>query len=82
MYFLEITNDMETTEPVELTTEFEGHAVKVIGYKVADDWRNAYRIDEREYDGDTDDLTQDLNYIKGELQKLLTGDYMAIWTKD
>lgn len=82
MYFLEITNDMETTEPVELTTKFEGHAVKVTGYKIADDWRKAYRIDEREYDGDTDDLEQDLNYIKEELQKLLTGDYMAIWTRD
>ena len=82
MYFLEITNDMETTEPVELTTKFEGHAVKVTGYKIADDWRKAYHIDEREYDGDTDDLTQDLNYIKEELQKLLTGDYIAIWTRD
>lgn len=82
MYYLEITKDMETTEPVELTTKFEGHAVKVTGYKIADDWRKAYRIDEREYDGDTDDLKQDLDYIKGELQKLLTGDYMAIWTRD
>lgn len=82
MYFLEITKDTETTEPIELKTEFEGHAVKVTGYKVADDWRKAYRIDEREYDGDTDDLEQDLNYIKEELQKLLTNDYMAIWTRD
>ena len=82
MYFLEITNDMETTEPVEFTTKFEGHAVKVTGYKIADDWRKAYRIDEREYDGDTDDLEQDLNYIKEELQKLLTDGYEAIWTKD
>ena len=82
MYFLEITKDMETTEPVELTTEFEGHAVKVTGYKIANDWRKAYRIDEREYDGDTDDLEQDLDYIKAELQKLLTGDYTAIWTND
>lgn len=82
MYYLEITKDMETTEPVELTTKFEGHAVKVIGYKIADDWRKAYRIDEREYDGDTDDLEQDLDYIKAELQKLLTGDYTAIWTND
>lgn len=82
MYYLEITKDMETTEPVELENEFEGHAVKVTGYKIADDWRKAYRIDEREYDGDTDDLTKDLNYIKAELQKRLTGDYMAIWTKD
>ena len=82
MYYLEITQNLETTEPVELTTEFEGHAVKVTGYKIADDWRKAYRIDEREYDGNTDDLNEDLNYIKGELQKLLTGDYMAIWTRD
>lgn len=82
MYFLEITKDMETTEPVELTTKFEGHAVKVTGYKIADDWRKAYRIDDREYDGDTDDLTEDLDYIKGELQKRLTGNYMAIWTRD
>lgn len=82
MYFLEITKDIETTEPVELTTEFEGHAVKVTGYNITDDLRKAYRIDEREYNGDTDDLTQDLNYINGELQKLLTGDYMAIWTHD
>ena len=82
MYYLEITKDLETTDPVELTTKFEGHAVKVIGYKIADDWRKAYRIDEREYDGDTDDLEQDLDYIKGEVEKLLTGDYMAIWTRD
>ena len=82
MYYLEITKDMETTEPVELTTKFEDHAVKVIGYKFTDDWRKAYRIDEREYDGDTDDLEQDLNYIKGEVEKLITGDYTAIWTKD
>jgi hypothetical protein len=82
MYYLEITKDMETTEPVELTTKFEGHAVKVIGYKIADDWRKAYRIDEREYEGDSDDLTQDLDYIKAELQKLLTDGYAAVWTKD
>lgn len=82
MYYLEITQDAETTEPVELTTEFEGHAVKVTGYKIADDWRKAYRINEREYDGDTDDLEQDLNYIKGELQKLLKDDSTVIWTKD
>jgi hypothetical protein len=82
MYFLEITKDMETTEPVELTTEFEDHAVKVTGYKVADDWRKAYHIDEREYDGDTDDLEQDLNYIKDELQKLLKDNSTAIWTRD
>lgn len=82
MYYLEITKDMETTEPVELTTKFEGHAVKITGYKIADDWRKAYRIYEREYDGDREDLEQDLNYIKGELQKLLTGDYTVIWTHD
>lgn len=82
MYYLEITKDIETTEPIELTTKFEDHAVKVIGYNIADDWRKAYRIDEREYDGDTDDLEQDLDYIKGEVEKLLTGDYMAIWTRD
>lgn len=82
MFFLEITKYMETTYPVELTTKFEGHAVKITGYKIADDWRKAYHVDEREYDGDTDDLKQDLNYINGELQKLLTGDYMAIWTRD
>ena len=82
MYYLEITQDLETTEPVELTTKFEGHAVKITGYKIADDWRKAYRIDEREYDSDTDDLMQDLNYTKGELQKLLTDGYAAIWTKD
>ena len=82
MYFLEITKDTETTEPVELITKFEGHAVKVIGYKIADDWRKAYHIDDREYDGDREDLEQDLNYIKGELQKLLTGDYTVIWTHD
>lgn len=82
MYYLEITQNLETTEPVELTTKFEGHAVKVIGYKIADDWRKAYRIDEREYEGDSDDLKQDLDYIKGEVQKLLKDDYVAIWTKD
>ena len=82
MYFLEITKDMETTEPVELTTKFEGHAVKIIGYNIADDWRKAYHIDEREYDGYTDDLEQDLNYIKAELQKLLKDDSTVIWTRD
>ena len=81
MYYLEISQTLETTEPVELTTEFEGHAVKVTGYKIADDWRRTYRIDEREYD-DTDDLEQDLNYIKRELQKLLKNDFTVIWTRD
>ena len=82
MYYLEITKDMETTEPVELTTKFEGHAVKVIGYNVTNDWRKAYRIDDREYDGDREDLEQDLNYIKDELQKLLKDDSTVIWTRD
>ena len=82
MYYLEITKDSETTFPVELTTKFENHAVKVTGYKIADDWRRAYRIDEREYDGDRDDLEQDLDYIKNGLQQLLTDDYVALWTKD
>lgn len=82
MYYLEITKDMETTEPVEVTTRFVDHAVKVTGYKVADDWRKAYRIDDREYDGNREDLEQDLNYIKDELQKLLKDDSTAIWTKD
>ena len=82
MYYLEITKDMETTEPVELTTKFEGHAVKVIGYNVTNDWRKAYRIDEREYDGDTDDLEQDLNYIKDEVQNLLKDNYTVIWTNE
>lgn len=82
MYYLEISQDLETTFPVELTTKFENHAVKVTGYKIADDWRKAYRIDEREYEGDRDDLKEDLNYIKGELQKLLKNDFTVIWTKD
>lgn len=82
MYYLEITQDLETTEPVELITKLEGYAIKVTGYKITNDWRKAYRIDDREYDGDTDDLKQDLDYIKVELQKLITGDYMAIWTRD
>lgn len=82
MYFLEITQDLETTEPVELTTKFEGHAVKVIGYNVTNDWRKAYRIDDREYDGDREDLELDLNYIKYELQKLLKDGSTVIWTLD
>lgn len=81
MHYLEISKDMETTEPVELSTKFEGHAVRVTGYKIANDWRKVYRIDEREYD-DTNDLKEDMDYIKNELQKLLTGDYLAIWTRD
>lgn len=82
MYYLEITKDMETTYPVGLTTKFEGHAVKVIGYHLANGWFAVYRIDDREYDGNSYDLEQDLNYIKGELQKLLPSGYSAIWTRD
>ena len=81
MYFLEITKDLETTEPVELSTKFEGHAVEITGYKIANDWRKAYRIDEREYD-DREDLVLDLDYLKAELQKLLENEYFATWTKD
>ena len=81
MHYLEISKDLETTEPVELTTRFEDHAVEVVGYKIANDWRKAYRIDEREYD-DAEDLECDLDYIQSELQKLLTGDFQAVWTKD
>ena len=81
MYFLEITKDLETNEPVELSTKFEGHAVRVVGYEIADDWRKAYHIDEREY-GDREDLEQDLDYIRTELQKLLKNEYFAMWTRD
>lgn len=82
MYYLEITQDLETTEPVELITKLEEYAVKVTGYKIADDWRKAYRIDDREYDGDREDLERDLNYIKDELQKLLKDGSTVIWTRD
>ena len=82
MYYLEITKDAETSLPVYLNTKIINHAVKIESYSITNDWINVYRIDEREYDGDTDDLTQDLEYIKGELQKLLTDGYTAIWTKD
>lgn len=82
MYYLEITKDAETSFPVSLNTKIINHAVKIESYSITNDWVNVYRIDEREYDGDTDDLTQDLNYINGELQKLLTDGYTAIWTKD
>lgn len=82
MYYLEITKDVETSLPVSLNTKIINHAVKIESYSVTNDWINVYRIDEREYDGDTGDLTQDLNYINGELQKLLTDGYTAIWTKD
>lgn len=82
MYYLEITKDYETSEGVSLYTFYTGHKFKIVGYTVTTDWQKVYRIDEREYNGDTEDLEQDLNYIKGELQNLLTGDYMAIWTRD
>lgn len=82
MYYLEITKYAETSLPVSLNTKIINHAVKIESYSITNDWINVYRIDEREYDGDTDGLTQDLNYIKGELQKLLTDGYTAIWTKD
>lgn len=82
MYYLEITKDSETSLPVSLNTKIINHAVKIESYSITNDWINVYRIDEREYDGDTDDLTQDLEYIKGELQKLLTDGYTSIWTKD
>lgn len=82
MYYLEITKDYETSEGVVLDTIYVGHKLKIVGYTVTTDWQKVYRIDEREYDGDTDDLEQDLNYIKGDLKKHLTYDYMAIWTRD
>lgn len=82
MYYLEITKDTETSFPVSLNTKIVNHAVKIESYSITNDWINVYRIDEREYDGDTDDLEKDLNYIKNELQKYLKGDYMAIWTRD
>ena len=82
MYYLEITKDMETTFPVALDTTFQGHAVKVTGYRLANGWFAVYRIDEREYDGNTDDLEQDLNYIKRELQNIIPNGYTAIWTRD
>lgn len=82
MYYLEITKDYETSEGVALETNYLNHKLNIVSYAATTDWRNVYRIDEREYDGDTDDLEQDLNYIKDELQKRLTDDYMAIWTRD
>ena len=82
MYYLEITTDMETSEGVELETTYIGHKFHIVNYKVTTDWHKVYRIDEREYDGYTEDLEQDLEYVKEELQKLLTGDYIAMWTRD
>lgn len=82
MYYLEITKDYETSEGVALDTIYVGHKLKIVGYTVKADWQKVYRIDEREYDGDTDDLEQDLNYIKAELQKLIKDDSTVIWTRD
>lgn len=82
MYYLEITKDYETSEGVVLETNYLNHKLNIVSYEATTDWQKVYRIDEREYNGDTEDLEQDLNYIKGELQKRLTGDYMAIWTRD
>ena len=82
MYYLEITKDYETSEGVALDTIYAGHKLKIVGYTVTTDWQKVYRIDEREYNGDTEDLEQDLNYIKDELQKRLTNGFMAIWTRD
>lgn len=82
MYYLEVTKDFETSEGVELETTYIGHKFYIVNYKVTTDWHKVFRIDEREYDGYTEDLEQDLEYIKGELQKSLTDDYQAIWTKD
>lgn len=82
MYYLEITKDYETSEGVALETNYFKHKLNIVSYAATTDWQKVYRIDEREYNGDTEDLEQDLNYIKGELQKLLTDDYTAIWTRD
>ena len=82
MHYLEITKDFETSEGVELETTYIGHKFHIVNYKVTTDWHKVFRIDEREYDGDRDDLVQDLNYIKGEVQKLLKNEYIAIWTRD
>ena len=82
MYYLEITKDYETSEGVALDTIYTGHKLKIVGYTVTTDWQKVYRIDEREYDGDREDLEQDLNYIKDELQKMLKDDSTVIWTRD
>lgn len=82
MYYLEITKDYETSEGVALDTIYTGHKLKIVSYTVTTDWQKVYRIDEREYDGDREDLEQDLNYIKDELQKLLKDDSTVIWTRD
>lgn len=82
MYYLEITKDYETSEGVALETNYLNHKLNIISYEATTDWQKVYRVDEREYDGDTEDLEQDLNYIKEELQKLLKDDSTVIWTRD
>lgn len=82
MYYLEITKDYETSEGVALETNYLNHKLNIVSYVATTDWQKVYRIDEREYNGDTEDLKQDLHYIKGELQKLLIDGYTAIWTRD
>lgn len=82
MYYLEITKDFETSEGVELETTYIGHKFHIVNYKVTTDWHKVYRIDEREYQGYTEDLEQDLEYVKEELQKLLKDEYIAMWTRD
>lgn len=82
MYYLEITKDYETSEGVALETNYLNHKLNIASYEATTDWQKVYRVDEREYNGDIDDLNSDLNYIKGELQKRLKDDYMAIWTRD
>lgn len=82
MYYLEITKDYETSEGVALETNYLNHKLNIVSYEATTDWQKVYRVDEREYNGDIDDLSSDLNYIKGELQKRLTSGFMAIWTRD
>lgn len=82
MYYLEITKDYETSEGIALETTYVGHEFKIISYEVTTDWRKVYRIYEGAYEGYVEDLEGDLEYIKGELQKLLTDEYTAIWTRD
>ena len=82
MYYLEITKDYETSEGVALETNYLNHKLNIVSYESTTDWQKVYRVDEREYNGDIDDLSSDLNYIKGELQKRLTNGFMAIWTRD
>lgn len=82
MYYLEITKDYETSEGVALETNYLNNKLNIISYAATTDWQKVYRIDEREYNGDTEDLKKDLHYIKGELQKILTDGYKAIWTRD